>query len=185
MIKYSNMYRCIIGLVVAGALTSCFDSKIPDHFLDVEFQYELTCSEHILKYVTPEVSITDATGKKNIFTIDEEMWEGVSHKKWKLSIHYDSLNVSNTLSVRYIPKIGVVYQDEVEFDSFHDLNCLIMVMEDGNGARNNYTIVPDFPSLTDVTASALESYIENLSAKTYSRGGTVGLNGEITKMDNN
>lgn len=177
------MHRCIIGLAVAGVLTSCYDSKIPDHFLDVEFQYELTCSEHILKYVTPEVTITDGTAVKNSFTIDDDMWEGAKHKIWKQSIHYDSLNVSNTMSVRFIPKTGVEYKDETGFDSFHGLNCLIMIKEDGDGARNNYTIVPDFSSVTDVTASALENYIVNLGKQTYIRGGSVDLKGEITKIE--
>ena len=88
------------------------------------------------------------------------------------------------MAVRYIPKSSVTYQDEQDFDYVHYLSCLISIQEDGDGRRNNYTIVPDFPAKTDVSASALKTYIEGLVNKTTTRGGRVDLNGEITKIEN-
>ena len=165
--------------------TSCTEIEIPVHTLDVEFRYELTCSEAFLKYVTPKVTITDGQGTQQTLSVEDAMWEGDSHKTWSFIVHYDSLNVSNTMSVTYLPKAGVSYQDEPDFDNVHYLSCLILVQEDGEGRRNNYTIIPDFPAKVDVTASALKTYIEGLENNTTTRGGSVDLKGEITKILNN
>lgn len=173
-------------IVAIGLLASCsnLEVEIPDHNLDVEFRYELTCSEVFLKYATPQVIITDGNGTERILTIEDNMWTGTNHKTWIQSVHYDSLNVSSSMTVKYLPKAGVTYQDEYDFDNIHYLSCMILVQEDGEGRRNNYTIIPDFPAKTDVTASTLKSYIEGLENKTTMRGGKVGVNGEITKTEN-
>ncbi len=170
-------------LVVVGIFISCSDSGLPNHELDVEFSYELTCSDALLKYVTPEVTITDIKGIQKIVTVKDDMWEGSNHKTWKQSIHYDSLNVSNTATVKYIPKTGITYQDEPAFDNVHNLSCLISIKEDGEGRRNNYTIVPYFPAKTNVTANILKTFIEGLSSKMTTRGGNVDSKGEITKIE--
>ncbi len=172
-------------LVAFYGLNSCSDDyELPEHNLDVEFKYELTCSAVFLKYATPQVTITDGKGSEHTFTIDDSMWTGTDHKTWTQSVHYDSLNVSSTMAVTYIPKVGVIYQGEHDFDNVHYLSCLISVKEDGDGRRNNYTIIPDFPAKADVTASALKTYIEGLESKTTTRGGSVDLKGEITKIEN-
>lgn len=172
--------------MITGVFISCSDTEmtIPEHDLDVEFRYELTCSEAFLKYATPQVTITDVNGTKQILTIDDDMWTGSGHKTWTQSVHYDSLNVSCTMDVTYLPKNDVTYQDEYRFDNVHYLTCMILVREDGKGQRNNYTIIPDFPAKSDVTASALKTYIEGLQTKTVTRGGRVGMDGEITKIEN-
>ncbi len=170
--------------MTAGVFTSCSDIEIPEHNLDVEFRYELTCSEAFLKYATPQVTITDGKGTQQTLTVEDGMWTGFDHKTWTYSVHYDSLNVSNFMAVRYIPKESVTYQDESDFDNVHYLSCLISVKEDGDGRRNNYTIIPDFPAKADVTSSALKTYIEGLSGKTTMRGGSVDIKGEITKIEN-
>lgn len=171
-------------LMVAGVLTACSEIEIPEHNLDVEFRYELTCSEAFLKYAIPQVTITDGKGTQQTLTIEDHMWAGTDHKTWTLSVHYDSLNVSSLMAVKYVPKAGVTYQDEPDFDNVHYLSCLILVQEDGEGRRNNYTIVPDFPAKSNVTASSLRSYIEGLENKTTTRGGSVDQKGEITKIEN-
>lgn len=171
-------------LMVTGLFASCSEIEIPEHNLDVEFTYELTCSETFLKYAIPQVTITDGKGTQQTLTIEDNMWTGADHKTWTLSVHYDSLNVSSTMAVKYLPKAGITYQDEPNFDNVHYLSCLILVQEDGDGRRNNYTIIPDFPAKTDITASALKSYIEGLESKTTTRGGSVDLKGEITKIEN-
>lgn len=169
--------------VAMGVFTSCNEIEIPNHELDVEFKYELTCSEGLLKYVTPDIIITDATGSKRTLTIENSMWDGNEHKTWTYIVHYDSLNVSNTATVKYIPKAGVAYQDEIAFDNVHNLSCFISVKEDGDGRRNNYTIVPDFPSKTDVKADVLKDFINRLSITSSTRGGSVDLKGEIIKIN--
>jgi len=159
--------------------------EIPDHKLDVEFSYELVCSDALLKYVTPEVTFTDAKGAQRTVSVESSMWEGSEHKTWKQTVHYDSLNVSNTATVRYVPKAGVNYQDESDFESVHDLSCLISIKEDGDGRRNNHTIIPETPSnKTSVKADALEDFINRLSNSSLTRGGSVDMNGEITKIEN-
>ena len=180
----TKLYIKGVILVIVGAISSCSEIEIPEHSLDVEFNYELTCSEAFLKYATPQVTITDGKGVQQTISIEDGMWTGSGHKTWTYSVHYDSLNVSNTMAVRYIPKSSVTYQDEQDFDYVHYLSCLISIQEDGDGRRNNYTIVPDFPAKTDVSASALKTYIEGLVNKTTTRGGRVDLNGEITKIEN-
>ncbi len=175
-------------LVMAlGLLVSCSDSDIldlPDHNLDVEFSYELTCSDALLKYVTPEVTFTDAIGTQHKVTIESGMWQGNEHKTWKQSVHYDSLNVANTATVRYIPKASVSYMDESDFESVHDLTCLISVKEDGDGRRNNHTIIPETPSQKiTVKADALRDFINRLSNSSITRGGSVDMQGEITKIE--
>lgn len=174
---------CGLLLMTVFVIQSCSEIEIPEHNLDVEFQYELTCSEVFLKYATPQIVITDGNGVKQTLTIEDDMWTGTNHKTWTTSVHYDSLNVSNTMMVKYIPKSGVTYQDETDFDNVHYLSCFILVKEDGEGRRNNYTIVPDYPTSTNVTAGALRLYIEDLSGKTTIRGGNVDENGEITKVE--
>lgn len=169
--------------MVAGVLASCSEIEIPEHNLDVEFRYELTCSEAFFKYATPQVTITDGTGTQQTLNIEESMCTGSEHKLWTYSVHYDSLNVSNCMVVRYIPKAGVTYQDEKNFDNVHYLSCLISVKEDGDGRRNNYTIIPEYPAKTDVSASVLKTYIEGLESKTTTRGGSVDSKGEITKIE--
>ena len=175
-------------LMALGVLASCSDSdipEIPDHKLDVEFSYELTCSDALLKYVTPEVSFTDRAGTTRTISIESDMWEGNDHKTWKQSVHYDSLNVSNTATVRYVPKADVSYQDEPEFESVHDLSCLISIKEDGEGRRNNFTIIPETPSnKTKVNADALRDFISRLGNSSITRGGFVDMKGEITKIEN-
>lgn len=186
MKKIMKTYRYgFLLLATMGILTSCSEMEMPLHELDVEFRYELTCSEALLKYVTPEVTITDRSGTCQTFSIENEMWKGNEHKTWTQSVHYDSLNVSSSMTVKYVPKAGVIYQDELDFDNVHNLSCLVIVQEDGEGRRNNYTIVPDFPSKTDVKAEALKNFIEALSNKLTTRGGKVDLKGEITKMEIN
>lgn len=180
---YKTFWLCLM-LVAFSGLNSCSDDyELPDHNLDVEFKYELTCSDVFLKYATPQVTITDGKGYEQTFTIDDDMWTGTDHKTWTQSVHYDSLNVSSTMAVTYLPKVGVTYQDEQDFDNVHYLSCLISVKEDGDGRRNNDTIIPDFPAKADVTASALKTYIEGLGSKTTMRGGSVDLKGEITKIE--
>lgn len=182
-------YGYSLLLMALGALASCSDSgvpEIPEHHLDVEFTYELICSDALLKYVTPEVTFTDAKGVQRIVTVENGMWEGNDHKTWKQTIHYDSLNVSSTATVRYIPMAGVNYQDESEFESIHDLSCLISIKEDGDGRRNNFTIIPETPSQkTTVKADVLESYISRLGNSSLTRGGSVDMKGEITKIETN
>ena len=176
---FGSIFMAILGFA------SCSDEyELPEHNLDVEFKYELTCSEVFLKYSTPQVTITDGKGLQQTLTIEDNMWTGSGHKTWTQSVHYDSLNVSSTMAVTYLPKVGVTYQDELDFDNVHYLSCLISVKEDGDGRRNNYTIIPDFPAKSDVTASALKTYIEGLGSKTTTRGGSVDLKGEITKIEN-
>lgn len=180
------MYSLLI-MMVFGTLASCDKSdipEIPEHHLDVDFCYELTCSETLLKYVTPEVTFTDANGAQSVVSIESDMWEGGEHKTWKQTVHYDSLNVSNTATVRYVPRTGVTYQDESDFESVHNLTCLISIKEDGDGRRNNYTIIPETPSQkTTVTAAALESFISKLSNSSLTRGGSIDMKGEIKKIE--
>lgn len=174
-----------ICIAMIGVFTSCSETELPDHFLDVEYKYELTCSDILLKYVIPEVTYVNELGVQTTLCIDENMWEGNEHKKWSKSVHFDRLDVSNTMTVRYIPRAGVAYQDEPAFDNVHYLSCLILVKEDGKGQRNNYTIIPDFPSKTNVKAADLRDYIDRLSQSSITKGGSVDLKGEITKIENN
>ena len=176
-------YLYCLLFVAMGVFTSCNEIEIPNHSLDVEFTYELICSEGVLKYVTPEVTITDVTGTKRTITIENGMWDGNDHKTWTFTVLYDSLNVSNTAMVKYIPKAGVIYQDETAFDNVHNLSCIISVKEDGDGRRNNYTIVPDFPSKTNVKADVLKDYFERLCKSSSVRGGSVDLKGEIVLIE--
>lgn len=184
----SKFYWCGLGAIALSALLSSCDSGIPDileHSLDVDFSYELVCSDALLKYVTPEVTFTDAKGTQRTIAVEGSMWEGGDHKTWIQTVHYDSLNVANTATVRYVPKAGVSYQDEAEFESVHDLSCLITIKEDGDGRRNNHTIIPETPSQkTTVKADALESFINRLSTSSLTRGGSVNMKGEITKIEN-
>ena len=174
-------------LLAIGTLASC-DSEvpeIPEHKLDVEFSYELVCSDALLKYVTPEVTFTDAKGVQRTVSVEGSMWTGGDHKTWTETVHYDSLNVSNTATVRYGPKAGVSFQDESDFESVHDLTCLITVREDGDGRRNNHTIIPETPSQkTTVKADALKDFINRLSGSSITRGGSIDMKGEITKIEN-
>lgn len=174
-------------LMALGTLASC-DSEvpeIPEHKLDVEFNYELVCSDALLKYVTPEVTFTDAKGAQRTVAVESGMWEGTDHKTWRQTIHYDSLNVSSTATVRFVPKTGLNFQDESAFESVHNLSCLISIKEDGDGRRNNHTIIPETPSQkTPVKADALESFINRLSNSSLTRGGSVDMKGEITKIEN-
>ena len=173
-------------LMALGILTSCYSEapEIPEHKLDVEFSYELVCSDALLKYVTPEVTFTDAKGVKRTVSIESSMWTGGDHKTWTETVHYDSLNVSNTATVKYVPKVGVSYQDESDFESVHDLTCLISVKEDGDGRRNNHTIIPETPSQKiTVKADALRDFINRLSNSSITRGGSVDMQGEITKIE--
>ena len=170
-----------------GTLASCSDSdipEIPDHKLDVEFSYELVCSDALLKYVTPEVTFTDAKGAQRTVSVESGMWEGNEHKTWKQTVHYDSLNVSNTATVRYVPRTGVTYQDESEFESLHDLSCLITIKEDGDGRRNDHTIILETPSSkTNVKADALKDFVNRLCKSSITRGGSVDMKGEITIIE--
>jgi len=181
-----NYWLCLLFLVL-GLLVSCSESdipEIPEHKLDVEFSYELVCSDALLKYVTPEVTFTDAKGVQRTVSVESGMWEGTDHKTWKQTVHYDSLNVANTATVRYIPKASVSYQDESDFESVHDLTCLISVKEDGDGRRNNHTIIPETPSQKiTVKADALRDFINRLSNSSITRGGSVDMQGEITKIE--
>ena len=174
-------------LMALGTLASCDSDNpvIPDHRLDVEFSYELVCSDALLKYVTPEVTFTDAKGAQRTVSVESGMWEGNDHKTWKQTVHYDSLNVSNTATVRYVPKAGITYQDESDFESVHDLSCLITIKEDGDGRRNNHTIIPETPSnKTSVKADEIKDFINRLSNSSLTRGGAVDMKGEITKIEN-
>lgn len=175
-------------LMAIGTLASCSDSdipEIPEHKLDVDFTYELVCSDALLKYVTPEVTFTDAKGAQRTIPIESGMWEGSDHKTWKQTVHYDSLNVSSTATVKYVPKAGVSYQDESSFESVHDLSCLISIKEDGDGRRNNHTIIPETPSQnTTVKVDVLESFINRLCNSSLTRGGSVDMKGEIIKIEN-
>lgn len=185
MNTFNKLFLFGLMLIAIIGFDSCSDEyELPEHNLDIEFRYELTCSEVFLKYVTPQVTITDGKGVQQILTIEDNMWTGSGHKTWTQSVHYDSLNVSSTMMVKYLPKTGVTYQDEQDFDNVHYLSCLILVQEDGYGRRNNYTIIPDFPAKSNVNASALKTYIESLGNKTTTRGGSVDLKGEITKIEN-
>lgn len=165
---------------------SCSDEYVlPEHNLDVNFTYELVCSEALLKYVTPQVSFFDANGSRNTLTIEDNMWTGSEHKKWEKSVHFDCLDVSSTMSVNYVLKAGVIFEDEHDFDSTHDLSCLVSVLEDGKGRKNNLTIIPDFSSKTNVSAEKLNEFVNELVNSEITRGGKVGINGEIVKIENN
>lgn len=185
MKSLNKRYWLGLTLIAIVGFNSCSDEyELPEHNLDVEFRYELTCSEAFLRYVTPQVTLTDGKGAQQTLTIEDNMWAGSGHKTWAHIVHYDSLNVLSTMAVKYLPKTGVSYQDEKDFDYVHYLSCLISVQEDGDGRRNNYTIIPDFPAKADVTSSSLKIYIEGLESKTTTRGGSVGQNGEILLIEN-
>lgn len=173
-------------LLAALPFVSCSDEyELPEHNLDVNFTYELVCSEALLKYVTPQVTLVDANGSCNMLTIEENMWTGSEHKKWQKSVHFDRLDVSSTMSVNYVLKAGVIFEDEQDFDSAHDLSCLISVLEDGEGRKNNLTIIPDFPSKTNVSAEKLHEFVNKLVNSETTKGGKVGMDGEIVKIENN
>ena len=182
-----NTYWYSLLLMALGLLVSCDESdipEIPDHKLDVEFSYELVCSDALLKYVTPEVTFTDDNGAQRTVSVESGMWEGNEHKTWKQTIRYDSLNVSNTATVRYVPRTDVSYQDESDFESVHDLSCLITIKEDGDGRRNNHTIIPETPSnKTSVKADAIKDFINRLCNSSITRGGSVDMKGEISKIE--
>ena len=75
-------WQCLLVMAI-GVLVACSESdipEIPDHKLDVEFSYELVCSDALLKYVTPEVTFTDAKGVQHTVSIESGMWEGNEHK---------------------------------------------------------------------------------------------------------
>lgn len=182
--KKINKIIYVVISVIAYALSSCSDMEIPDHVLDIEYRYELTCSDDIIKYVTPEVTLSDGNGNKQTILIEDNMWQGDEHKSWTYSVHYDSLNVQNTMTVKYISKTGVSFQDDPEFDNTHNINCLILIQEDGNGRRNNYTIIPDFTPKSSVSAETLKKYVDKLVTSEITRGGSVGKNGEIVKIEN-
>ena len=54
----TKLYIKGLLLMASVVFTSCSDIEIPEHNLDVEFRYELTCSDAFLKYATPQVTIT-------------------------------------------------------------------------------------------------------------------------------
>lgn len=181
--KTFSFCRYFFIMTICMIITSCADEyELPDHKLDVEFNYELTCSEQLLKYVIPRVTITDETGYSTTLTIEKNMWTGGNHKTWTQSIHYDSLKVSNKMTVEYLPISGVMFQDEENFDETHHLSCRISVLEDNDGRRNKFNIIPDFTSNTAVKADVLEAYVQTLSKKTITRGGSVGEDGEIIEI---
>ena len=179
-------WQCLLVMAI-GVLVACSESdipEIPDHKLDVEFSYELVCSDALLKYVTPEVTFTDAKGAQRTVSVESGMWEGNDHKTWKQTVHYDSLNVISTATVKYVPKVGLNYQDESDFESVHHLSCLITIKEDGDGRRNNHPIIPETPSQKmTVKADALRDFINRLSNSSITRGGSVDMRGEITKIE--
>ena len=181
----NKIYRLGMMLLTILGFASCSDEyELPEHKLDVEFSYKLVCSDALLKYVTPEVTFTDAKGVQRTVSVEGSMWTGGDHKTWTETVHYDSLNVSNIATVRYVPKAGVSFQDESDFESVHDLTCLITVREDGDGRRNNYTIIPETPSQKiTVKADALKDFINRLSGSSITRGGSVDMKGELTKIE--
>lgn len=177
IIKYTAMS------LFACAFCSCSEIDLPEHYLDIEYRYELTCSENVLEYVTPEVTITDAQGNQKKILIDESMWQGSGHKTWSQSVHYDSLGVTNTMTVRYLVKSDVTYKDISGFDDTHNFNCFIFIKEDGDGRRNNYTMIPDYPSDNNVTADMIEEFVLKLTSNSATKGGSVDMKGEITKIE--
>ena len=81
MNTFNKLFLFGLMLIAIIGFDSCSDEyELPEHNLDIEFRYELTCSEVFLKYVTPQVTITDGKGVQQILTIEDNMWTGSGHK---------------------------------------------------------------------------------------------------------
>jgi len=184
-------------MLAVFAFSSCCDNCDPDDHKNesVEMTYILTCSEDLLKFVSPVVTYVDGDGTENTITLSDGDWDksgdvstgdenssisvtGLKSHIWKKSVTFNSFDISGRISVKYAPLSGTEDTTDKQYKFFHDVSITATAKSDY--IRNNYsTISLDLTGLT-VQGSAVATYIEQLTNKTDTKTCTVDGSGLIT-----
>lgn len=184
-------------LMLAFGTSSCSDNET------AEFAYVLECSEDLLKFVTPEVTVTNADGKEETTVISDNDWVksnvelemsdgGVNIRKsvagyaWVKHIYASNWDVKSSMIIKYIKKENIPalkFQDSFIFS--HNLSCSVTAQKKKKkfgSIQNDLDVGGDLITIgisKIVPASEVNDYIDNLISNPDKKSYYVNGDGEI------
>lgn len=158
----------------------------------VDFDFTYTCSEDLLKQVTPVISYTDENGTPQTLELTPDMLSetnttSVEHKGftmtvqgkegyvWQKSLHFDDFGVSSEMTVSYILRPDAEEITDKSYVFMHDLACSILAQSDHvNTVDTELTMTVG----VQLGADAAKQYIQELLTQKDHRRVTVDKDGK-------
>ncbi|MBQ9640157.1 MAG: hypothetical protein IJV06_01125 [Bacteroidaceae bacterium] len=199
MMTKSFYLKVLAFLLLSISMVSCSTDK------KAEFAYTLECSEDLLKFVTPEVTVTNADGVEEKIVINDNDWSkgnvevnmsGVTIRRtilncsWTKSILADDWGVMSSMVVKYVKKENQpVLQEQDSFIFAHGISCIVSASKKEKKAfssKNDLGVGGDILGTTItyqyVSASMVNAYIDNLVANPEKKVFYVNDDGEISEV---
>lgn len=173
-----------------------FSSCGPDENNEsVEMNYILSCSEDLLKFVSPEVTYVDGDGTEKTITLSDGDWNktgnvsvgndnsstsvtGLKSHVWMKKVTFDSFGVSGKISVKYVPLSNTEDITDKQYTFFHDISITATAKSDDT--LNQHTSIDLDLTGSTVYGTAVTSYLEKLASTTDTKTCTVDGSGSIT-----
>lgn len=154
-------------------------AKEPVTYVDID--YQLTCSEDLLQYVTPRVTYTDADGSVKTVDASDSEWkenkdvkfdvtiDGVSTDAklmtWTKRVRYTSFPVDKEMTVKYVSKANMPSDDKMRLNKFyHFLSVSMSFVSDNKTVSKRGEIVNTHYSEDGEisTKELITTYVEDL-----------------------
>lgn len=166
-------------------LTACCDEEDTE---TVTFNYALTCSPDLLKFVIPIVTYLDENMTEQTLTLTDSDWREstttteVNGKKvtslvFSKTVKLSEFDVKGKMEVKYKPKENNEFENGVLYAFQHSLTCDIEV--DSDKLHASYTDFSMSLGITGYTGEEAKTYIENLATTPDKVTASVDKNGNV------
>lgn len=176
-----------MALLMASAFVFAACSDDDDDEKDVqsvEMTYTLSCSEDLLKFVSPVVTYVDGNGASQTATLTDADWTvstgstGKKTYKWSQSAQFSSFGVSGRVSVKYVPTEVAADTTGTQYTFSHQVT--IGAEAKSKSTSSHYVDISGIESETKASGASVKTYIEMLTQDTDSKTCTVDKSGNIT-----
>lgn len=179
---------CLLAMLFACSEDETKVTLINNQKTDGSFNYVLTCSEDLLKFITPVAIYHDEKNIEHVDTLNEDVWmksdsisidgklsiKGEEAFRWRKKISFSHFNVSSSMTVKYIKKENVNYSENDSYRFYHNLICPVV------GYTNNLDTIT-FSEGTPIKGSQVADYLQSLSRMSDSRNVAIDADGKINR----
>jgi len=187
-----RLFKVLTLMLAVFALNSCGDD---DPIQNVEMNYILSCSEDLLKFVSPVVTYVDGDGTEKTITLSDGDWNksgnisvgnessstsvtGLKSYVWTRKVTFNSFGVNGKISVKYIPLSNTEDTTDKQYTFFHDVS--ITATAKSEYSQNQHTSIDLDLIGSTVHGTAVTTYIEKLANATDTKTCSVDGSGSIT-----
>lgn len=191
MNKIKSSIALLFALLVCLSFSACGDDKdeptentpdipVPEATTYVDVDYQLTCSEDLLQYVTPRVTYTDNDGTTKTVDISDSEWEeneeiefyaefknGKLNAKimtWTKRVRYTKFPVDKEMTVKYVPKANMPAYDKTRVNKFYHFPSVYMkyVSEGKSILGSKYTKNVSYTNKYKTIEEIISEYVNDL-----------------------